>query len=82
MITLVHTKRFWVKMIRVLPQHRTSKQYHRERWERQIKLWPSSHTLILPMQVHRMGPGVHFEIAGGFPDEDDVVRIEDDYGRT
>lgn len=66
----------WVKFIKVNGGHRTSLQSHKFRDELHI-----SFRFIKRGQIHRMGDGVHFEVAFGKPDENDIIRYADDYGR-
>lgn len=79
MLTLVATRRFWLKLIRVRPGHRTSLQLHHHRDEWHLSLdglrFIPAHTL------HRMTAGFYLELARGMPDESDIERVSDDYGR-
>jgi hypothetical protein len=70
----------WLKLIRVSSGHRTSLQYHRMRSELHI----GSHGLhyVPRNQWHRLESGIYLEIAWGVCREGDIVRIQDDYGRT
>lgn len=68
-----------IKKLVVEEGHRTSKQYHNEKFE----IWffiDGTYKLIRPNQLHRInGPCVVLEAAYG--SDDDVVRVEDDYNR-
>ena len=74
MVTFLHTPRFWLKLLRV--KGRTSRQYHNNRTE-----WVLGFYRVNPGEEHRMAHGWFIELATGKPDEDDIVRLEDDYGR-
>ena len=78
MVKLIHTNRFWLKII--LVDTRTSLQYHLNRTEYHISLFGIKK--VLPLERHRMTHGLYIEIATGFPSEDDIVRIDDDFGRA
>ncbi len=82
MIILVGTRSFWIKIIWVSKNHRTSDQTHKNRTEYHIPI-PSFWKLktILPLERHRMTPGLYIEYAAGNPEEEDIIRHEDDYGR-
>jgi len=67
---------FWIKLIRVKPEHRTSLQSHSQRSEIHI-----SCNFFGSGMKHRMGPGWYIELAFGRPKENDITRYEDDYGR-
>jgi hypothetical protein len=73
-LTLFHGKRFWVKIIRA--KGRLSLQSHARRTEYHLGLQK-----IQPHDKHRIQNGIVLEIATGDPNEDDIVRYEDDYGR-
>ena len=68
------TKKSWLKLIVV--HGRTSLQSHSRRTE-----WHFGLYRVDPMQKHRLLPGVYFEFIHGEPDENDIIRYEDDYGR-
>lgn len=72
---LWHGKRTWMKIIHV--HGRTSLQSHRHRTE-----WHLGFYKVAPHEKHRLIPGVYLEFVHGKPDEDDIVRHEDDYGRS
>lgn len=69
-----HTKKSWLKFIVV--RGRTSLQSHSRRTE-----WHLGFYKVEPMQKHRLLPGAYFEFVHGEPDENDIIRYEDDYGR-
>ena len=78
---IISTRRFWIKLIWV--RGRTSIQFHRFRNEyhfgiRKAKLYLK----FVPRGfVHRLDRGIYIEIATGKPLEEDIIRLEDDYGR-
>lgn len=78
----VHVGKFngWrVKLLVVNDGHRTSLQYHREK----LEYWFTEEGLrfITPGEKHRLtGPAVVLEVAKG--SDEDIVRVEDDYGRV
>ena len=78
--TVVQTPRFWIKIIRVRPGQRTSLQAHARRTELHLGLLHCR--LIKPQAAHRMEPGWYVELAWGEPQETDIVRLADDYGRA
>ena len=78
MFLLVHTKAFWVKIIRVTG--RTSLQSHEHRVEYHITPWRIQR--IAREEKHRLDRGWYIEYAYGEPREEDIIRYEDDYGRT
>ncbi len=71
---LFHTEKAWLKFI--LVRGRTSLQSHSRRTE-----WHFGFYKVEPMQKHRLLPGAYFEFVHGNPDENDIIRYEDDYGR-
>lgn len=71
---MFNTKRSWLKLI--LVHGRTSLQSHSQRTEWHFGLYK-----VEPMQKHRLLPGAYFEFVHGNPQEDDIIRYEDDYGR-
>jgi hypothetical protein len=77
MKTLFRTKSFWVKIIKV--NTRTSQQFHRDRTE--LHIYPFGWNVIRPLTVHRLPRGWWIEVAWGRPMEEDIIRIQDDYGR-
>lgn len=77
MITLIKTPWFWFKVLKV--QGKTSLQYHTRRTELQIGA--NGIHLCKPFVVHRLEHGWFVEFAWGRPNERDVVRLEDLYGR-
>lgn len=70
-----------VKHIVVKEGHRTSLQYHQYRGERMVFLQTGDSWYTPPMSHHRLLPGEYVEVQLGTCDEDDIVRIEDDYRR-
>lgn len=95
--TLLSIPWLWVKVIRVDDGHRTSLQWHARRWElwlplsgngmvevgarwwRQAFGWP---IFVRKAVWHRLsGPLWLLEVAGGRPEESDIHRLDDDYGR-
>lgn len=74
MLTLLKTKRFWLKFLRVTGQ--TSYQSHANRTEYHIGV-----SKVLPGEKHRISHGFFIEIANGQPEEEDITRYEDTYGR-
>ena len=74
-ITLLKGKNFWFKFLRV--RGRTSLQRHKLRTE-----WHFGFYRVDPGDVHRMQHGYFFEFAYGNPREEDIERLEDDYGRV
>lgn len=75
MYKFFHTKKFWLKFIRV--SGRTSLQSHQNRDEYIFGL-----TKIKKGDKHRLLPGYYIEVALGKPTEDDIIRFKDDYGRN
>lgn len=75
MAKLISLPFFWLKLIYV--SGRTSLQYHNDRTEWHIGIYK-----VNPKEIHRMQHGVFIELAFGKPREDDIVRLEDDYGRS
>jgi hypothetical protein len=78
----------WIKIINVYPGQRTSSQYHQRRgewhWRLSWRLWRTDLSwcrVIKPNILHRMKAGWYIEIAWGRPDENDIIRLSDDYGR-
>lgn len=71
---LLSTKHTWLKFI--LVHGRTSLQSHSQRTE-----WHFGFYRVDPMQKHRLLPGAYFEFVHGNPNENDIIRYEDDYGR-
>lgn len=78
MVKLWHSKKLWIKLIRVYT--RNSLQSHKNRTEYHVTFWGIK--VVPPQEVHRMTKGWYIEIATGEPAEDDIVRYQDDYGRT
>jgi cytidyltransferase-like protein len=73
---LFHTKHTWLKVIYV--HGRTSLQAHRHRSE-----WHLGFYKVKPMEKHRLLPGLYIEfIKGKVASEDDIIRYDDDYGRS
>ena len=77
-IKLIDLNFFWIKLIRV--NTRTSLQYHQYRTELHISKYGLQ--LYMPLERHRMASGTFLEIAWGKVAEDDIIRLEDDYGRA
>lgn len=77
MIKFIHTKKFWLKLIRVTG--RTSLQSHRFRTEYHISI--KGIKKIKLREKHRIISGWYIELAFGRPNEYDIIRHEDDYGR-
>lgn len=77
----------WMKIINVYPRQRTSSQYHQRRAEWHWRLgWPHRRSSMWCRVVgtnilHRMTAGWYVEIAWGHPNEADIIRLSDDYGR-
>lgn len=78
MWVLYSNPKFWLKFIHV--RTRTSLQYHVARTEYHISL--KGIKKICPFEHHRITKGNYIELAFGNPDEEDIHRIEDDYGRV
>lgn len=81
MIKLWHSKRLWIKFISV--STRTSLQSHKNREEYHIRLpqlWKSK--FVSTGEKHRMTKGWYLEVATGVPEETDIIRYEDDFGRN
>jgi len=72
---LIKTKKFWLKFIFV--RGRTSLQSHSERTEWHIGIYKVSKN-----EKHRLNKGIYLELALGNPNEEDITRYEDDYGRA
>ena len=92
---LLDEPNYKVKRIVVHPYERFSLQYHKHREEHWVivegdgivqvkqKEYPAiirSHWVILPTEMHRAGL-VFIETQTGDCREEDIVRLEDDYGR-
>lgn len=73
-LKIIHLPKFWIKLLRVTG--RTSLQKHSFRDEWHIGIYK-----VKAGEVHRMAHGIFIEIALGKPMENDIVRLEDDYGR-
>lgn len=71
---LIHTKNFWLKFLFV--KGRTSLQSHTKRDE-----WHFGIYKVPKDEKHRLLKGSYIELAFGEPEEDDVIRYEDDYNR-
>ena len=73
---LLDEPNYKVKRIVVHPYERFSLQYHKHREE---------HWVILPTELHRATAGpnglVFIETQTGDCREEDIIRLEDDYGR-
>lgn len=74
MVKLLWGRGFWLKFLRV--RGRTSLQSHSRRTE-----WHFGLYRVDPGDVHRMQKGWFVELAVGEPDESDITRYRDDYGR-
>lgn len=74
MVTLISRPTWWLKLLRV--SERTSLQYHHNRDEYFIGVFR-----VPRGDKHRLQHGFFIELATGSPDEDDIVRLDDDYGR-
>lgn len=76
---VLHRGKWRVKKIVVTEGCRTSLQYH----EKKFEVWffeDGTMKIIPPMTIHRLvGPVAVIEVAHG--DDEDIVRLEDDYGR-
>ena len=72
---LIATRTFWVKII--WAKGRLSLQSHNNRTEYHFGFYK-----VLPGEKHRLQRGLFLEIATGNPEEGDIVRYEDDYGRN
>lgn len=69
-----------VKRLVVKEGHRTSLQYHIHKAEVWFFPTTGAYTVIAPKQEHRLtGPVEVIEVSTG--SDDDIVRLEDDYGR-
>ena len=77
---ILHEDAWRIKKIVVEEGKRTSLQYHREKFE--AWFYPDGHIVVIPpLTDHRLeGPVEVIEAAMG--SDDDIVRLEDDYGRT
>jgi len=76
---LIETVYYRIKKITVNPGCRTSLQYHNKKVETII--YPDGRIKhIPPKRIHRIiGPVTVIEVSHG--SDDDVIRLEDDYGR-
>lgn len=97
-VLLMRTPFAWVKVLRVRDGHRTSLQWHalrREYWmslasggaatvgHQELRLFALMPVVVERGRWHRVtGPALIVEVAWGVPDEDDVHRVDDDYGRA
>ena len=82
--TGIACKWFWIKLIYVRPDHYTSSQYHANRAEFHMLVWPPipwEWRLVRRYKVHRLVHGLYVELAWGRPSESDIVRLRDRYGR-
>ncbi len=77
--TLWHSDSFWIKVLHVLPNQRTSIQTHSFRSELHIG---KTITYVPKEKEHCLHSGWWLEFAWGCPFENDIVRISDKYGRT
>ncbi len=73
--TLLKLPFLWIKILKVEEGQRTSLQSHENRAELHIALVPKR-------KKHRLYSGTYLEIAWGKPEEEDIVRYNDDYGRS
>lgn len=69
---LIHTKKFWLKVIHVNKGKTTSMQYHNKRSE--LHLSPRSVKWIPIKEWHQMSEGWYIELAFGRPSERDITR--------
>ena len=74
MLKIFSTKKSWLKIIKV--RGRTSLQSHAKRTE-----WHFGFHRVNKNEKHRLLPGYYIEFIHGSPDEDDIIRYEDDYSR-
>ena len=81
-ILIFESDDYRIKKIIVNPNQRLSLQYHKEKYEHWIYL-DGSIRYIPPYELHRLEGGSNgisiIEISHG--SDEDIVRIEDDYGR-
>ena len=84
--TLIKTKRFWIKEIFVEARKKTSLQSHFHRTEYWFFLDDRSFQKVAKEEKHRITGGRKgrrlIEIAIGLPEEEDIIRYQDDYGRA
>lgn len=83
---LEQTETHWVKYIEIYPHSRCSLQTHKHRDELWFDLDSKTRTWISRNEKHRLVNSSDkvkrlIEIATGKPNENDITRIEDDYGR-
>ncbi len=77
MIKIISREDFWLKLICV--SGRISLQSHCQRSE--LHIGTRGVNFIRKLEKHRLERGIYLELAFGKPDENDIVRYEDDYGR-
>lgn len=83
---LLHENKKWkVKLLRINPGHRLSKQYHNKKWE--TMYCPTGYVRVIPRKkIHRPGNLLGkkvleiIEVSTNVSDRD-IVRLEDDYNR-
>lgn len=73
-IKVIHFPFLWVKVLIVRGQ--TSYQSHKNRDEYFIGIFK-----VPRGEKHRMSRGLYLEIGTGAPDENDIIRHEDNYDR-
>ena len=78
MLKVIHTRRMWIKIIKV--NGRTSLQSHNHRIEYHFSI--RGIKKVMSKEIHRMEKGLYLELAIGYPEENDIHRYEDDYGRA
>lgn len=79
MLTIFSAPGIWLKILRV--RGRTSLQYHHTRSELQIGT--GGIRFVPALQNHRVERGIWLELAwGSSVREGDIVRLDDDYGRS
>lgn len=79
MIKIIYFKKFWLKIIKVKKGEQTSLQSHNFRIEYHFWFWGFKKIDI--GIKHRIQNGLYLELAFGKPDESDIIRYEDEYGR-
>ena len=74
-VKLLHTSSVWLKLLFIKGQ--TSYQSHSKRDEYFIGVFK-----VPRGEKHRLSRGIYIELGIGEPNEDDIVRYEDNYDRS
>ena len=70
---LIHTKNFWIKILKV--KTNTSLQFHNYRSELHFGLNKPYFKYVSINEKHILFKGIYLEIAWGVPLENDIIRL-------